>query len=427
MSSDLTPAVRFNRPERNQSEWREFSLQQFLPADHRARIVWRYVESLDLSSVITRYKAVEGTQGRNPTDPRVLMALWIYATTESISSAREIDRRCKLDLAYMWICGGVSVNHHMISDFRSDNCDLLHKILVTTVASMIHAEVISLETVAQDGMRTRANAGSKSFRRKPSLEQCVASAQAHVQRLKEQEEQDNSKAAQAAQERAAREKLERAEEALRQVSQMEEGKQKEKELKGKNRNGEARCSTTDPDARKMKMGDGGFRPAYNVQLASDVDTRMIVGVAVINSGSDQQQMAPMVNQIRENFGIVPTNYLVDCGYPTVDQVTKVERSGTKVHAPIHGKETMQKKGTDPYARQRRDTNESFAFRQRMSTPEAQELYKQRPSVAEYSNAELRNRGLTQFRVRGLKKVLASTLMYALTFNFMRMLSLNLAI
>lgn len=415
-------AVRFDRPERSQSEWREFSLEQFIPLGHRVRTVWRYVQTLDMTLLESQYKAVEGSKGRNPVDPRILMALWIYATTESISSARQIDRLCKRDLAFMWICGNVSVNYHMLSDFRSTNLEFLQKTLVTTVASLLHADVITLEIVAQDGMRTRANAGTSSFRRKASLEECVETAKAHVDRMNEEGEQpETSKAQQSAQERAAEESLARAEEALRQVIQLEQ----EREARKKGTGDQARCSTTDPDARKMKMGDGGFRPGYNVQLASDAQSQMIIGVSVTNSGSDHEQMGPMLDQIKQNFGQVPEKMLVDSGFSSKADVSKAESEGTKVYAPIHGKQAMENRGTDPYARQRTDTDEYFNFRQRMATPEAQEIYKLRSSIAEYPNAELRNRGLTQFRVRGLSRVLASTLLYALSFNFMRCVSLDL--
>lgn len=421
MAGQDNRSVRFNRPERTQCEWREFSLEQFIPADHPVRLVWWYVQKLDMSLLEAGYKAVQGEKGRNPVDPRILMALWIYATTESISSAREIDRRCRTDLAFMWICGGVSVNYHLIADFRSQNLEFFQKTMVTSISSFLHANVITLETVAQDGMRTRANAGTSSFRRKAKLEECVEKAKAHIQRMNEQEESENTKAQQSAQEYAAKSRLARVEEALRQVEELEDQREKRKKGSGQ----QARCSMTDPDARIMKMGDSGFRPGYNVQLASDGASKMIIGVAVTNSGNDHEQMIPMLDQIKDNFGRLPEKMLVDTGFSGKDAVTKAEAVGVKVYAPIHGKQAMEKRGNDPYARQRGESDEYYNFRQRMSTSKAQEIYKQRSAIAEYPNAELRNRGLTQFRVRGLERALASTLLYALSFNFMRLVSMNL--
>ncbi len=412
--------VRVSRPQRSQDEFRHFSLETFIRLDDRVRIVWRYVESLDLEPLYQRIQAVPGKAGRDAVDPRILLALWLYATIESVSSARELARLTERDLAYMWICGGVSVNYHLLSDFRTEHREFLEKLLVTSVASLLHAGVVKLDTVAQDGMRVRAHAGSSSFRRKASLERCIETAKSHVKSVLETEDAVSTNQQQSARERAAKEQLERAEDALKQVIELEA----EKEKRAKGTGEQARTSTTDPDARKMKMGDGGYRPAFNVQLATDGESRVILGVTVTNSGNDGEQMAPMQSKIKKDYGKAPGNYMVDCGFPGVDQVTAVEQNGSHVLAPIHSEDAMKRRGKDPHARQRRDTDESFAFRQRMANQEAKDQYKKRPSIAEYVNAEFRNRGLTQFRVRGLEKVQAVSVLYALAHNLMRMIGLK---
>lgn len=225
----------------------------------------------------------------------------------------------------------------------------------------------------------------------------------------------------AAQQRAAAEQVERIREALQQVQELHA--QKEKREKGSGE--QARCSTTDPDARTMKMGDGGFRPAYNVQFATDAAARMIVAVEVTNSGSDRGEMAPMHAQVVQAYGRTPQMQVVDAAFATVDDVTQLEQAGTKVISSIHGEERLRRSGKDPFARGRGDTDEYAAFRQRMSQPEYQAIYKQRPSIAEYPNAECRNRGCQRLLVRGLEKVKSVALLYAVTFNLMRMMSLRL--
>ena len=177
--------VRLSLPQRSQGEWREFSLETFVRQDDRVRIVWRYVETLDLNPLYEKIQAVLGKPGRDAVDPRILLALWLFATIDSVSSARELARLTERDLAYMWICGGVSVNYHLLSDFRSQHREFLEKVLTTSVASLLHAEVVTLDTVAQDGMKVRANAGTSSFRRKPTLEKCVETARAHVKSVLE--------------------------------------------------------------------------------------------------------------------------------------------------------------------------------------------------------------------------------------------------
>lgn len=413
--------VRVKRPQRFQIQWRDASLDQLIPRDHRVRAVWAYLDSLDLSPLYQNIRACEGHVGRDAVDPQILMAIWMFATIEGISSARQLEKLCQRDLAFMWICGDVGVNHHLLSDFRTGHGAFLEELLTDTIATLLHQEIVTLETVAQDGMRVRANAGSGSFRRKKTLEECHQEAASQVNTLREEMEQHTDTDAsnqrqRAAKERAARERLERVEDALKNLEELQEQKESRKKGSGK----DARCSTTDPDARNMKMGDGGFRPAYNVQFATDGQTRMIVSVEVTNNGSDGGQMAPRHEDVRQRYNRVPDHYVVDGGFVTNEDVTKVEHTDSQVIGPMPHAERIEKRGGDSHARRARDSDEMFAFRQRMKSEHAKALLKSRPSIAEFPNAECRNRGLGQFRVRGLDKVRTVSLWYALTFNFMRM-------
>jgi transposase len=419
--------ARVKRPHRDQIQWRDASLDELVPKDHRVRAVWAYVDSLDLTPLYEKIRAVEGGVGRDAADPKILMALWMWAIIEGISSARHVARQCVKDVTYQWICGEVGVNYHLLSDFRTDHGEFLDELLTDTIATLMHAKIVTLETVAQDGMRVRAHAGSGSFRRKKTLEQCRQEAAEQVKRLREENDDDSANGGdasnarrQAAVERAAREREEQIAEALKNLEELRQQKEQRKKGSGE----EARCSTTDPEARQMKMGDGGFRPAYNVQFATDGGARMIVSVDVTNNGSDGGQMSPMHAEVCEKYDKVPENYTVDGGFSTIDDITAVEQRGSRVAAPMTHEDRITKRGGDPHARRAHDTDAMFAFRERMRTDDAKAILKQRPSIAEFPNAECRNRGLTQFRVRGLEKVQAVTLWYAITFNFMRMLHLG---
>lgn len=422
---NTSATARVDRPFRAQVEMQLFSLEQLLPGDHRARIVWAFVESLDLEPLYGKIEVTDSTAGRSAIAPEILVALWLQATLDGIGSARELGRRCQTDIPYLWILGGVSVNHHTLSDFRVQNGGFLEQLLVDTVASLIDQGLVPLETIAQDGMRVRASAGSSSFRRQPSLEKLQQQAQQHVDRLKEETEHETARQQgdarrRAAEQRVARERKQRIDEALRQHEELR--KQREKRNKG---DGEkTRVSTTDPDARKMKMANGGYNPAYNVQFANDADSRMIVAVEVTNAGTDGGELAPMHEKVRSTYGKTPNKVLVDSAYATKEGVTAVEAAGTEVVSTIPHAEAMTARGNDPHARGRRDSDEYARFRARMAQPEYQELYKQRPSIAEFPNADCRNRNLRQFRVRGLLKAKAVALWHALAFNFTRMLNLG---
>lgn len=401
--------VRVKRPERRQIQWRDACLDQMIPKDHRVRAVWAYVDSLDLEPLYEKIQAVEGGVGRDAVDPKILMAVWMFSTIEAISSARHLNRLCTRDLPYMWICGGVGVNYHLLSDFRTGHGEFLDQLLTDTIATLMHQNIVTLETVAQDGMRVRASAGSASFRRKKTLEQCRTDAAEQVQKLKEENDDDDNDSSnqrrRAAQTRAVTERGVHIERALEELAELQQ--QKEKRIKGDGK--KARCSTTDPEARRMKMGDGGFRPACNVQFVTDGDARVIVSVDVTNNGSDGGQMLPMHEDVCRRYDKVPETYMADGGFSSTHDITKMEAAGSKVLAPMTKEDQIRKEGSDPYARRPRDTDTMFAFRERMATDEAKEAFKQRPSIAEFPNAECRNRGLHQFRVRGLQKVKTSTL------------------
>jgi transposase len=296
-SSPRVGAKRVRYAIRNQIEFQECSLDELVPEDDQARIVWEFVCKMDLSELYDRIQAVEDGPGQAPPDPRIMLALWLYATLRGVGSARELNRLCVDHVAYRWICGGVSMNYHSLSDFRTEHVELLDRLLTESVAGLMSEGLVTLDRVAQDGMRVRASAGAASFRRQPTLEEALAEAQEQLAKLKQELEQDpaaGKSRQQAARKRAAEERAARIRAALEKLPEIAQSK------KPKDRD-EARASTTDPDARVMKMADGGFRPAVNVQFATATDSQIITGVEVSNSGSDRGQLAPMVEQHQERY------------------------------------------------------------------------------------------------------------------------------
>ncbi len=406
-------------PNRDQIELRPVDIDSLVPADHPVRIVWAFVDAQDLSPLTDAIRAVEGGPGHSATDPRVLMALWLYATLDGVGSARALARLSQQHTSYQWICGGVPVNYHTLSDFRVGHPELMDRLLTTSVASLMSAGLVEMNRVAQDGMRVRASAGAASFRRRKTLEECLAEAEAQVEQLRKELADDpaaTSRRQKAARTRAAEERARRVAEALAQMPEAE-AKKKAKEKD------KARVSTTDPDARVMKMGDGGFRPAFNAQFATDTETQVIVGVDVSNAGSDAGKMPEMVEQIEQRYGTVPEEYLVDGGFAAHDDIEKTTKLGTTVYAPV-----MQPKNEtrDPHVPLEDDSEVIGQWRIRMGTDEAKGTYKDRAATAECVNALARNRGLRQFPIRGRPKVLAVLLWYAVAHNLMRAHALRLA-
>jgi transposase len=410
-------SARTKSPHRTQVEMQLLSLDQWLDPEHRVRIVWQYVETLDLSELYQSIKATVDNVGRDAIDPRILFALWLFATLEGITSARRIDELTRRDIAYLWICGGVSVNHHRLSDFRTQHGELLKQVLTDSIAVLLKEGLITLQTIGQDGMRVRAAAGAGSFRTQEGLEKARQQAQQYVDELEAEDPAASSHRQAAAKERAARERLERIKHAQ---EELEELQKKYRARTSSVKRSTPRASTTDPEARRMKMGDSGFRPALNVQLASDGDRQLVVAVEVTSQGSDSGLLKPMYDDVCERYGVVPQDYLVDGGFSKQEDITALEQNGTHVYAPLHNEEQQRKKGQDPHAPRPGESAEMTAHRARMGTAEAKEKYRRRSAIAEFPHADCRNRGLTQFRVRGLVKAEAQALWHVLAYNLMRL-------
>jgi transposase len=448
-------APRVQSAVRNQVELRACDLDSALPADHQARAVWAFVQSIDLQALYAQIRAVEGGVGRAPIDPAILMSLWLYATLDGVGSARELDRLCDSDDAYRWLCGGVGVNHHTLGDFRVEHPQWLDTQLTRSVAGLLSQGLVSMNRVAHDGMRVRAHAGAASFRRRETLQQLMQDAQAQVQALKQEVADDpgaGSRRVRAARQRAATEREQRIDLALKAMGEIDKnmsGKGKKRkadtdrpaaashdqpagepsteerpnEAKKPKEPKEPRASSTDCDARVMKMADGGFRPAFNAQLAVDTETMIITGVDLINSGSDMNQMLPMHAQHQGRYARVPAEWLADGGFAKHTHIEQLEAQATKVFAPVVAPKDKQR---DRYAPLPGDSDALSQWRERMGTDEAKLIYKERAASIECTNAHLRNRGLQRFNVRGLIKARAVLLWHALAHNLKRMMALNFA-
>jgi transposase len=417
--------ARVKLPEREQVEMRFLALDQMIRKDDFVRTVVRYVDSLDLSELYSRINATAGVQGRDAIDPRILFALWLFATLDGVNSARKLDRLTTRDVAYMWICGGVTVNYHTLADFRSNHGELLERILTDSIAVLHHQGLIHLETIAQDGMRVRASAGSGSFRTKDSLDTALQKAQQYVQDVRDEQDDEPKGRSEAARQRAAEEKLERIQAAVCELEELQ--KRHDKRNKGKreeNRRSKPRASTTDPEARRMKMADGGFRPAYNVQFANDADALVIISVDVTNEGSDGGLLAPMYDDVCQLYGTAPQRYVADGGFSNKEGVTHVERNGTKFYGVLNSERKQLEEGKNPYEPRPRENAHYTAFRARMGTEEAKQIYGRRAPAAEFPNANCRNQGLHQFSVRGLIKTKAQSLWHALAYNIRRFANLR---
>jgi transposase len=410
----LPPAApRLRRADRAQMVMRACELEALVGPEHPVRVVWEVVGRWDLSRFLAQVSARGEAPGRAATDPRILISLWLFAYTRGVSNGRELDRLRQEHDAYRWLCGGVSLNYHTINDFRVNYEKALDDLLTQMLATLIHSNLVKVERIAMDGTRVRAGAGRTSFKQREALTRDLAAAKAQVSAMKRQAADPTIPARRhKAQERAARQREERLEKAIIELAKVEAAKEAQKEKPSKNQ--PARASTTDPEARQMRMPDGGSRPAYNVQFAVATEGRAIVGVDVTNAGSDVHQSQPMREQVEQRTQRKVDEELRDGGYIGLESIDAAAAANVTVYAPVP---KPRKKDVDPHEPKKTDSPAVGEWRERMGTEPAKTIYKERASTVETANAECKTyRGLTQLLVRGIVKVRCVGLWCALAYN-----------
>lgn len=407
---------RMRVPQRDQSAFRVVDLDSLLAFDHPARVIWAYVERLDLSVLEEAIEAREHTPGQAPPSPRLLMALWLYATSQGVGSARALERLCERHDDYRWLCGGVSVNYHGLADFRTGHGELLDRLLTDHIATLSAAGVIDLDEVVQDGVKVRAHAGASSFRSHKKLHKELKKARLLVERLKGETDPDGSnRRIAAARQRAASERERRVEAALAKLAEVEAQRQRRarSNRKGEKQQSSPRASTTDADARVMKMADGGYRSAYNCQIGTVAQGQIVVDITAETVGSDRGLLQPMLSRLRRRYWRWPKRYLVDGGFQKNDDIEWAAQRDIKVYGPAN----RSKHRTDPLAPRADDRPGVAAWRKRMRSPTGKAIYKRR-APGECINARFRQWRLHQFTVRGREKVNTALRWFALANNIL---------
>lgn len=429
-SEPTKAAVRLRTPERLQMGWVTECLDDLVSEGHSVRMVMAVVEKLDVSRFCEPIKAREGQAGRDATDPQLLVALWLYAAIRGMGSARELARRCAESAPFRWLCGGVTVNHRMLSDFRTDHGEALDELFTQVIASLVDQGLVGVSRISQDGVRVRVSAGASSFHREQRLQELLRQAKQHVQEVRRQLENPAGMAGvsarqKAARKRAAEEKQQRLKQAMAQLPELKRKQEEAEKRAGQGQHGQKvrerqpRVSTTDPEARRMKMANGGFNPAVNLQLATDTNSRAIVGVQVTNEGSDSVGLCePLREQVEQRSGGRVEQHLLDGGYLRKEDIEQAHEQGVELFVPPKPAKNPQNRGRELEAK-RGDSDAVLAWKQRMAGEEGKEIYKLRAATSETVNADLRSyRGLTQFTVRGLNKIKCVALWCALAYNIL---------
>lgn len=464
--------------DRSQMTMANIYVEELIPADHKARAIWELAGRLDLAGFAESLKTQAGAAGRPAWDPRLLVSVWVYAYSEGIGSAREIERLMEYEPGLQWLGGLAGINHHTLSDFRVRQKQALDELFAQMLGLLEKEELLSLERVMHDGTKVRAQAGVDSFRREKTVKEHLDRARKVVEEMGDpREDRDRREAAKSrwARERAAR--LERAVGELEKIRAAKPPAEREA----------ARVSLTEPEARCMKHGDNAIAPSYNLQISTDAKQKVIVGVHLSPCGSDAQSLPAALQAIETNLGRKPAQMVVDGGYTNRSSMEamaeqQVDLIGSLADPAERSAAAMKASGIDPafaprffiwdqasntlrcpaekrlgYKGQSRKNGNVYrqyqalagecaacalrsqccpqsshgrivsrleseneavaAMRRRMNTAEAKAIYRQRGEVAEFPNAWLKDKiGLRKFHVRGLAKAATEAVWACLTYN-----------
>jgi transposase len=327
--STATGPVKYIRVDRSQLSWGALDVEQLIPANHPARIIWDVSGRLDLSAFEQHSKSMEGSAGRPCWSPQVLVSIWVYAYSIGVASARAIERLMEHEPGMRWLAGNQVVNHHTLADFRVGDQGALENLFAEFLALMDQEGILDLSTILQDGTKVRTVAGRGSFHRRPTLEKRLRKARKVMRELdrkaaQEREPLEEKRAA--AQRRAAREAVERMEGVLKHFRDLESRTRPSKRA-------ELRVSDSEPEARKMKQPDGGFAPSYNVQVSTEAQSRMIVSVGVTPAANDTQELIPAMERVQRTCGELPERVIADNGYATRANVEQTAQQGIELIAP----------------------------------------------------------------------------------------------
>ena len=471
-------APKLRTVDRAQMRMANLYVEELIAADHKARAIWELAGRLDLDRFAESLKTRSGSAGRPAWDPRLLVSVWVYAYSEGIGSAREIERLLEYEPGFQWLCGLTGINHHTLSDFRVKHKRGLDELFAQMLGLLEREELLSLERVMHDGTKVRAQAGADSFRRRKTVEEHLGRARKVVEEMGDPREDRNRR--EAARDRAARERAERLERVAGELARIREEKEPEEREA-------ARVSLTEPEARLMKQGDHAFAPSYNLQISTDAKEKVIVGIHLSQNSSDAGSLPEAVEEIENNLGRKPGQIVVDGGFTNRGSIEamaekQIEMIGSMKDPEERSAAAMKAMGIDPafaprffvwdaasntlrcpadrrleyvgqsrkngnvYRQYRAEGNDCAAcpfrskccpksaagrtvsrleaengavaaMRRRMGTAEAREIYRQRGAVAEFPNAWLKDKiGLRKFHVRGKVKAAAEAVWACLTYN-----------
>jgi transposase len=478
------PTKRLKPIDRSQCFWGAIDIEKLIEEDHPARGIWAMVNQLDLRRLEEKIKAVEGRAGQSSLDPRLLMSLWIYAYSEGISAARELSRMCEYEPGCQWLTGMQAVNYHTLSDFRGDHKDELDEIFVQVLGLLSAEGLIEMKRITQDGTKVKAQAGGNSFRREQRVRQHLELAREQVESMGSAESEELSQRVIQARKRASREKKQRLEEALQELEQIQKARAESEKAQVRVSetdpearvmkqsdggfapsynvqistdaangiivgvdvtqagndcdqlvNGIERVEANTGQTPEQVLVDGGYTMKNsNIEVMAERGVDLIGPVAENNSEASFKQRGIQPKFYPDKFRYDEARDLFICPAgktlllnrtrPCEGRIEYTYRASPADCVACPFRDECCPKNSPRLVVRKEDSEVVKAFRAKMQTEEAKQIYRTRAQIAEFPNAWIKEKlGLRRFRLRGRKKVRVEAVWACLTYNIQQWMRL----
>ena len=310
------------------------SLEEFVGPEHPARIISDVVDSIDISSVTSRYNG----GGSTAYHPAMMIKILIYAYSQGIYSSRRMERGLKSDTAFMYLSGMQVPDFRTICLFRSQHADTISQIFIEVVRLCASLGMVGLGHIAFDGTKLKANASVRQTREKESLEKEMGKVKEEIDKLlKRAKEVDASEDLLYGKDNDGSGIPDEIKDREYRLKKLEEAKKQLEKEKLK------KVNVTDTDARLMQDSKEVIQPGYNGQIGVDAKEQIIVAADVTQEATDHHQLEPMVEQAEQNLGELSEQVSADAGYSSYDNLEYVEEKEIDGYIPDNKLESLDEK------------------------------------------------------------------------------------
>lgn len=375
------------------------SVRDELGSDHLCFFIRGVMERLDMSVFEQSYSA----EGGELYAPELMLGVWLYAYALGITSARQVERRLVEDLAFRYLAGGARIDNWALSAFRRRHGRALNDAFTQVLEWAQSQGMVKLGRVAIDSTRIQANASKDKVDSEQALRDTRAQLRRQVRAWQKQADRDDQEPG-------------GLEVAIGELNQaLAEMPRRLQRLK---KSGLQKLSRTDQDARFLRQRGDKFVLGYSAEIAVS-DDHLIVGQRVTQNVTDNDSLVAMVEEVEQRCGAPPDAALADSGFFSIDNLNQMEQRNIDAYVPDSNMARALNLGARCRTRARHPAHRRM--RAKLRSPDGQAAYARRKAVVEPVFGVLKQqRGIRQFRTRGLNNVNNEFTLATLAYNITRL-------